>query len=294
MFPPVRYEESILLAEGSRQESRPVVPLRSLCYTSLVMFAFTVKKSFFDLWDNLISVALINLGLIFLMIFPLVAAPSVAESSLLGGLVLFLGGMVVFFIGIGVASRYARDMAEYKRPEFSSLPTYLKETWKFSALVGVLISLAGLLLVVAFPVYGSMGNMIGLVGFALVFWLTIVVILALQYLFPIHCQLGNGLRKSISKSFLILFDNTGFTFGLAIGSLVILALSVFTAFLLPGIGGLLLWHQVGLRLRMHKYDYLEENPEASPKQIPWQALLMEERDQVGKRTFKGMIFPWKE
>lgn len=267
---------------------------RRLCYTRHHMFGFTIKKSFFDLWDNLIAVALINLGLILLMIFPLVAAPSVAESSLLGGLILFLVGMVVFFLGIGVASRYARDMANYKRPEFASLPVYFKETWKFSAAVGLLISLVGFLLFVAFPVYGSMGNILGLVGFALVFWLTIVVFLALQYLFPIHAQLENGLKKSLSKSFLILFDNTGFTLGLAIGSLVVIALSVFTAFLIPGIAGLLLWHQVGLKLRLYKYDYLEENPEASRKRIPWQALLMEERDRIGKRTFKGMIFPWKE
>ncbi|MFW6250587.1 MAG: hypothetical protein ACOC47_05720 [Alkalispirochaetaceae bacterium] len=258
------------------------------------MFGFTIKKSFFDLWDNLIAVALINLGLILLMIFPLVAAPSVAETSPVGGLLLFLLGMVLFFLGIGVASRYARDMANYKRPEFVSFIPYLKETWKFSAAVALLISLMGVLLFVAFPVYGAMGNLFGLIGFALVFWLTILVVLALQYLFPVHAQLGNGLKKSVTKSFLILFDNPGFTVGLALGSLVILALSVFTAFLLPGIGGLLLWHQVGLKLRLYKYDYLEENPEASRKRIPWQALLMEERDSVGKRTFKGMIFPWKE
>lgn len=258
------------------------------------MFGFTIKKAFFDLWDNLIAVALINLGLIFLMIFPLVAAPSVAQSSLVGGLLLFLAGMVLFFIGLGIASRYAKEIAFYRRPEFASFPTFFRETWKFSAIVGLLATLAGFLLFVAFPVYGSMGNIFGLIGFALIFWLTVVVVLATQYLFPIHTQMENGIKKSISKSFLILFDNTGFTIGVGIVSLIILALSVFTAFLLPGIGGLLLWHQVGFKLRLMKYDYLENNPEASRKQIPWQALLMEERDRVGKRTFKGMIFPWKE
>ena len=258
------------------------------------MFGFTIKKAFFDLWDNLIAVALVNLGLILLMILPLVAAPSVAQTSLAGGFLLFLVGMVVFTVGIGVASRYARDMANYQRPEFATFLPYLEETWRFSAIVGAVVALAMALLFVALPVYGSMGNLFGLVGFALVFWLTIVALLALQYLFPVHAQLGNGAKKSFSKSFLLLFDNTVFTIGLAIGSLVTLGLSVFTAFLIPGIGGLLLWHQVGLKLRMYKYDYLEENPEASRKKIPWQALLMDERDRVGKRTLKGMIFPWKE
>jgi hypothetical protein len=43
-----------------------------------------------------------------------------------------------------------------------------------------------------------------------------------------------------------------------------------------------------------KYDYLEENPRADRKHIPWETLLREERERVGKRTLKGMIFPWKE
>lgn len=258
------------------------------------MFGFTIKKWFFDLWDNLIAVALINLALILLMIFPLVAAPSVMETSLVGGVFLFFGGMMLFGVGLGVAARYAKDIADYRRPEFASFPSYLRESWKFSALTGLLFGLILVLLFVAIPVYSSMGNIFGLVGFALIFWLTVIGGLSFQYLFPIHSQLGNGLRKSLSKCFLLFFDNTGFTVGLAFGTVVVLLLSVFTAFLLPGIAGLLLWHQVGLKLRMYKYDYLEENPEVSRKQIPWQALLMDERDRVGNRTFKGMIFPWKE
>ncbi|MFW5811918.1 MAG: hypothetical protein ACOCWS_02950 [Alkalispirochaetaceae bacterium] len=35
------------------------------------MFGFTVKKAFFDLWDNLIPLVLINLLLIFLLLLPL-------------------------------------------------------------------------------------------------------------------------------------------------------------------------------------------------------------------------------
>jgi len=56
----------------------------------------------------------------------------------------------------------------------------------------------------------------------------------------------------------------------------------------------MIWHQAALKLRLKKYDYLEENPEANRKQIPWDALLIDERNKVGPRTFKGMIFPWKD
>ena len=64
--------------------------------------------------------------------------------------------------------------------------------------------------------------------------------------------------------------------------------------MLPGISAVVLWISVGLKLRLYKYDYLEKNPEANRKKIPWDALLVADKDRVGKRTLRGMIFPWKE
>ena len=64
--------------------------------------------------------------------------------------------------------------------------------------------------------------------------------------------------------------------------------------MLPGLTTVLLWANVGLKLRLIKYDYIESHPDANRKQIPWDALLVDEKERVGKRTLKGMIFPWKE
>ncbi len=93
--------------------------------------------------------------------------------------------------------------------------------------------------------------------------------------------------------FYILLDNPGFCIGLLIGTLFVFFVSVFTAFLLPGLTTIMLWHNAALKLRLYKYDYLEEHPDGR-RSIPWDALLVEEREKVGKRTLKGMIFPWKE
>jgi hypothetical protein len=71
-------------------------------------------------------------------------------------------------------------------------------------------------------------------------------------------------------------------------------LSAFTAFLLPGLGSIVLLLQVATKLRIYKYDYLEENPEANRRKIPWDAILIDDKQRVGKRTLRGMIFPWKE
>jgi hypothetical protein len=39
---------------------------------------------------------------------------------------------------------------------------------------------------------------------------------------------------------------------------------------------------------------LEENPDANRRKIPWDALLIDEKDRVGSRSIRGMIFPWKD
>ncbi len=44
-----------------------------------------------------------------------------------------------------------------------------------------------------------------------------------------------------------------------------------------------------------KYKYIEENHITNARtKIPWEALLLEENESIGRRTLKGMIFPWKE
>jgi len=43
-----------------------------------------------------------------------------------------------------------------------------------------------------------------------------------------------------------------------------------------------------------KYDWMEANPEANHKKVPWAVLLAEDMERVGPRSLKGMIFPWKD
>jgi len=49
-----------------------------------------------------------------------------------------------------------------------------------------------------------------------------------------------------------------------------------------------------VRLRLLKYDWLEAHPDANRKKIPWDELLIEEREKTGTRTLKNLIFPWKD
>ena len=65
-------------------------------------------------------------------------------------------------------------------------------------------------------------------------------------------------------------------------------------FLVPGVATILLFYQVAFKLRLYKYDYLETHPNARPKDIPWADLLYTDRERVGPRSLRGMIFPWKD
>ncbi|MDR1985520.1 MAG: hypothetical protein LBP88_00935, partial [Treponema sp.] len=58
--------------------------------------------------------------------------------------------------------------------------------------------------------------------------------------------------------------------------------------------GILLYLDEALRLRLLKYDWLEVNSDATLRKIPWDALLIEEREKTGTRSLKNFIFPWKD
>jgi uncharacterized membrane protein YesL len=258
------------------------------------MLLFMVKKAFFDMWDHFLAVVIMNLGFIILLTVPLLLPSVLVELSVVAALISQIVGGLLAFVYAGAVSMAARDIANYERPEFRKMLDYLKETWKSSLVYGLIWAGVILVLVIGFPVYANMGNLLGLAAIVFLFWAVVIWTLAGQFYFPIRAQLDTKVGKIIRKSFIIFFDNTIFAVVLGIGSLVVIASSVFTALLIPGIAGLLIWHQVGLKLRLLKYDYLEENPEANRRQIPWDALLIDEKERVGKRTLRGMIFPWKE
>ncbi len=255
---------------------------------------FMVKKAFFDMWDHFLGVVIMNLGIILLLTVPLLLPSVLIEISVFAAIASQVVGGLLVIVYCGAISMAARDIANYEGPEFGRVYEYLKETWKSSVIFGLIWLAVVFVAVVGVPVYANMGGIIGLAAIVFLFWALVIWTLASQFYFPIRAQLDSNVGKIIRKCFVIFFDNTFFALVLGIGSIAIVVGSVFTALLLPGITGLLIWHQVGLKLRLLKYDYLEANPDADRKRIPWDALLIDERERVGKRTLRGMIFPWKE
>jgi hypothetical protein len=256
------------------------------------MFGFLIKKTFFDMWDNLIRIIIYNLGFLLLMA-PIALLLDLLKNNTPLLLALIAVWIAILFVYSGVASWMASQIADYSRPEWSEIGAALKATYPTSLLFALLNLLLAFLFSIAFPIYGSFKSFLGPLASSFLFWILVFWVLACQYFFPLQARLERRFFKILKKMFLLLLDNPLFSFGLFLVSLVILVLSVFTVFLLFGITTLLLWWNVALKLRLYKYDHLEKHPD-DRRRIPWDALLAEDRERVGKRTLKGMIFPWKE
>ena len=257
------------------------------------MISFLVKKAFFDMWDNMLTVFMLNFGFVLIVGGALYLPYLLSFSQVLS----FIGigvGVLAFIFYSGAAAMVARDISDYRTPSLRGFIAYFKETWNTALALGLITIVHLLVLAIAFPFYTQMANLLGVAAISIIFWVSVVWGIASQYYFAIRARLDTGIRKIIRKCFMVFFDNTIFSLILTIGTIAVFVLSGFTAFLLPGLASILIWHQVGFKLRLLKYDYIEENPEADRKKIPWDALLIDDKDRVGQRTFRGMIFPWKE
>jgi uncharacterized membrane protein YesL len=257
------------------------------------MFGFLIKKTFFDMWDNLFRIILLNLGFLAILAIFFILVPTALALPALAWVTLALG-IVFLAVHTGAASRVTSEIADYKQPGFAEYWQAIRETYPTSLLLALVAIAYVLIIRVAFAFYGGLASLVGPLAVSLLFWVTVILVLAAQFVFPVQARLDKKLRKIVRKSFLILLDNPGFAIGLLVCTLVISVGSLFLAMIAPGLATVLLLWNVGLKLRLYKYDYLEKNPQANRRQIPWDALLVEDRERVGKRTLRGMIFPWKE
>ena len=260
----------------------------------LAMFGFVIKKAFFDLWDNFLGALILNVGAIALATLPALGPSATAAMPPLVSLSVFVFGVLVMYAYASGVFAVARANTDYRASEWTVFWTGLREQWRTLVGVGGLMLAHGALVLVAVPVYLNMGNLIALFALAMIFWLSVLWLLAVQYVPAAVTRLSGNLGSLLKKSFVLVFDNTLFSVGVALGALVILLVSVFTAFLFPGIAGLAIWYHTALKLRLLKYDFIEANPQADRKRVPWDELLYEERERVGTRTLRGMIFPCKE
>ena len=85
---------------------------------------------------------------------------------------------------------------------------------------------------------------------------------------------------------------------MALYTIVLLTASTVLVFLMPSFTGITLAQINALRLRLYKYDWIEQHPELTSrkdqKNIPWKALLQQDKETLGPRNIRSFIFPWKD
>lgn len=92
-----------------------------------------------------------------------------------------------------------------------------------------------------------------------------------------------------------MFDNPFTTLFIFLYALILLIISIPTLGLIPpGVSGITCLIDTTVHILELKYDYLENNPDADRKKIPWLELTYELNENIGPRSIKGMIFPWKD
>lgn len=262
------------------------------------MFLFYLKKNFCDGWDNMVSLLLPNLFMLAVGICIYFLIGFVIEPLPVLGIIIQAVGICLLVVAIFAFGENAARIANFKTASFKDYFLAFKNLslWKDGILFGLLTSAIVLLTILGIPFYLRQGGMLGVFLAALLFWLLLVCILSLQWFLPIRALMGNNFLKCLKKSFIIFFDNPGFSLCVFIYTLLLTALSVFMFFILPGFSGLLLAQTNALRLRLYKYDWYEQHPELSPqerKHIPWDELIAEDHDTLGPRSLKSFIFPWK-
>jgi hypothetical protein len=260
------------------------------------MIGFLIKKTFYDIWDNMFRIVLVNLGFIASLAIP-IFLPGLIPIPIVS-IIIFAAGLLWCFVYLAAAALSIKAVSDYGFFGFSDFLANLKEGWKAGLALGITGFLLFAVVKNAIPFYLKMNSLFGLFLAAVIFWTMATAICSLQFFFAIRARLDTKLVKVFKKCFIIFFDNPGFSVYSLLHTVVTLIISLILALLLPGPAGLLLFLDEALRLRLLKYDWLEANPDTTgskkKQQIPWDEILIDEREKTGTRSFRSFIFPWKD
>ena len=271
------------------------------------MFTFFLKKNFSDGWENFFFLILQNVfplvfgvAAYFAMRFVSQAMPVLQYPTLIVAAGIF--SVIVFSCGMNAAK-----IANYGAATFSLFFKSIKHVWKIGFSFGALYAVALLMLRFGISYYLGMflntGSSVGLLLTAVLSWFTLVCVIALQWFIPLYfLQDENNFYKCLKKSFIVFFDNAGFSVLVFVYNCLLLVLSLIVFTLFPGVSGIVLSVTNALRLRLYKYDWLEEMNEKEPgfendrdkrSEVPWDELLAEDKETLGPLKLGRIIFPWK-
>ncbi|MBN2441890.1 MAG: hypothetical protein JXJ04_11100 [Spirochaetales bacterium] len=256
------------------------------------MLVFLLKKTFFDMWDNLLSIIMMNAGTIILFVL-LLLIPASIQIPEVYFIFYIMAGLVVINFYLGAVYRYTLDLADFKSGGFKLFFTYLVQSWKESLFSSAIMFIGFAILFYGIPYYFLSGTLLYTIFGTIVVWVWFTLFMSGLYFFPACFRLNKKILQTIKTCFVFFLDNIAFSCFMLFIGLILFPISLFLVFLFPGPATVILWINDCFKIRLYKYDYLDAHPMADKKKIPWDELLREDRERVGPRTVRGMIFPWK-
>jgi hypothetical protein len=266
------------------------------------MIRFLLRKFFYDLWDNLFKVILLNMGFLGIVALAL-TAPSLPVFYPPLSLAVFVVIVFAAFVYVCAAARSLKEASDYRSFGAGDFFAALKPACRSGLVLGCLFFAEFFLIRFAIPFYLALG-LAGIVFAAVCFWTAVILAAAFQFLPAVFARLEKRPLKALKKCLGFFFDNIPFSF-FSLFFTVVLSLPVifFPAF--P-----LLYLDEALRLRLLKYDRpsacetggateAEDTGKAvfaggkKSRKIPWKEILAGEMEKTGKRSWKDFVFPWR-
>lgn len=272
------------------------------------MYGFLLKKDFCDGWDNLLSVVVVNVLFLVSMVGIILLSSFVTSKLsddttnmvfyIIQSGILLLGLFIACVISFSygeLAAKIANFEGFHLLDFFKKIPSVLLDSLLFALMITVIAFFS------TYSIYFYViqnQSLISLFVGALIFWIDIFILLSLQWFVAIRSTFHNPFIKCVKKCFIIFMDNTGFSIFMAFHNLILAVLSILPIGFFPSIAGINIAKLNAFRLRMYKYDYLDEHPELkTPRErrnIPWEELIYDDREALGPRKLRSFLFPWKE
>lgn len=260
------------------------------------MIGLFFRKAFFETWDNFILCIAFNFAV------TLLAVLGFFLSSLVPDIVFKVCIIGCFFVLSGTLfaslSCVFGQVSDYRGVGFRDFAEAFRDSWKTGLAFSFCLSVISLILFISIPFYFSLKTPYGYVLGGILFWSGFVIFVSLQWFFPVYYRLNKDFKTCVKKSFIIFFDNPGFSVFIFLYSCFLMAVSFFLGFIVPGWTSVLIAQQGAFRLLMFKYDWLEEKEKESGgrpvrAKVPWKEVLADESENVGHRTLKNFFMPWK-
>jgi hypothetical protein len=266
------------------------------------MIKFLLKKNFFDGWDNMFQIILFNLLLIALCIGGYFAISAVI-TNIYFAVALFFVFIAIIFIPIFSIAEISQQIVCFKSVEFKDIFSNFSKVCKVAIPFGLLVAFLIIAALITFPFYAQNESIFGFALLILLFWIYVFLVLSLQWFVPLYVNMHGSFFKTLKKCFIFFIDNSGFSIFFFFYSVFLYIISFVIVFLVPGVSGVILAQCNAVKLRMYKYDWLEENKDEISKskgknflgrvKIPWSELIAEDKEMLGHRSFMDLIFPWR-